>query len=339
MKTADRFNRGALLGAGAALCLALATACGSDVPEATSSGGSMAAPTDPRAIGTGDGGPNQPPRIQSIRFTPGEPLPGQPVRATVMAKDPDGDGIELLYSWKVNGRAVDGSGPEIVLGRVSRNDPVSVTVIASDGRGQSEPSTATARVGNRPPRVLEIVIHTRGSSEGDRGEWVAEAIADDPDGDSIDFDYVWRKDDRVVGEDQALRRSGWDRGDEITVTVVARDRDDESAPVESLPIVIGNAAPDILSKPPGLDPSGAFSYQVEATDPDGDRGLRYSLGEAPDGMEIDPFGGLVTWKASIENEGEHKVEIIVDDRNGATTKQVFFVNVHKRGSRPPASMR
>ncbi len=337
--SADR-GRFALHGATAALCLGLVTACGSDAPEAPGSGGSLAAPADPRAIEPGaDGAPNRPPVIQSVRLSPREPVPGQPVKATVVAKDADGDPIELAYTWYVNGRAVGGTGPQITLGELDRTDQVSVSVVASDGRGKSEPESVSARIGNRPPRILDLVIHTRGARDGERGEWVVEPIAEDPDGDLIDFEYVWRLAGRVVGDDQALRRDGWTRGDEITVTVVARDRHDASAPVESAPILIGNAAPEITSKPPGLDPSGVFEYQIEAQDPDGDRGLRYSLGESPDGMEIDPFGGLVTWKASIDDKGEHKVEVVVDDRNGATTKQTFFIAVRSKSGSSPASPR
>lgn len=296
----------------------------------------MAAPADPAASAS-DSARNQPPTITSVRLDPSQPQPGRPVRAMVVAKDPEGDRIELGYAWELNGRPVEARGSEVVFNELARQDVVKVSVIATDGRGKSAPTVATGRVGNRPPRIVDLEIHTRGKQDGEGGEWVVDPLAEDPDGDLIEFDYTWRIGSRVVGEGQALSRSGWTRGDEIVVTVVARDRDDASEAVESAPIVIGNSAPEITSRPPGLDRSGSFSYQVKASDPDGDRGLRYSLGEAPDGMEVDPFGGLVTWKASLEHEGEHKVEVIVDDRNGATTKQVFFLAVQtSRGGSPAA---
>jgi hypothetical protein len=318
----------------------LATACGGDDASVAGSGGSLAAPTGSAAAGdTVTDGSNLPPTIASVRLDPAEPQPGRPVRAMVVARDREGDPIELGYSWQLNGMRVEGKGPEIVFSELSRGDEVKVSVVATDGRGRSEPTIATGRVGNRPPRILDLTIHTRGKQDGEGGEWVVDPIAEDPDGDLVEFDYTWRIGSRIVGREQALDRSGWTRGDEIVVSVVARDRDDASEVVDSAPIVIGNSAPEIVSKPPGLDRSGTFSYQVKASDPDGDRGLRYSLGEAPDGMEVDAFGGLVTWHASLENEGEHKVEVIVDDRKGATTKQVFFLTVQTSRRSSPASPR
>ena len=330
----------ALPGAAAIVFISTAIGCGGDPDEVAGSGGSLAAPADPRSIDTaGNGGENRPPKIHSIRLDPREPIPGRPVRATVTARDADGDPVEIAYSWQINGREIDGKGPEIILGELDRQDVVSVRAVASDGRGQSEPMTAKGRVGNRPPRILDIQIHTRGKEGGEGGEWVVEPTVEDPDDDLIEFDYEWRLGRKVVGEEQSLTRSGWTRGDRIVVTVIARDRDDASSPLESAPIVIGNSAPEITSKPPGLDRSGSFRYQVSAKDPDGDRGLRYSLGEAPEDMEIDSFGGLVTWKATTDHEGEHKVEVIVDDRKGSTTKQVFFLAVRTSGSSSPASIR
>lgn len=314
-------------------------ACGGNDEQVQASGGSMAAPSEHDAVDVDHGGGvNRPPRIESLTLSPSRPVAGEKLRASAVARDPDGDPVELAYEWKVNGRPVRGSGPEIVLGQLERRDRVSVTVTASDGHEVSEPKVATAGMGNRPPRIVDLVVHTRGSTDGVGGEWLVEPVADDPDGDMLEFEYEWRKGNRVVGEEQSLSRAGWNRGDELTVTVIARDRDDESAPVQSLPIVIGNSAPDIVSKPPGLDRSGEFRYQVEATDPDGDRGLRYALGEAPEGMEVDPFDGLVTWHASADDEGEHKVEVIVDDRNGSTTKQVFFLKVSVASGASPASI-
>jgi len=326
---------------GCVLALALAcAACGSGDSSVAGSGGSLAAAADSApSDAMGAGGANRPPTVISVRLEPAEPRPGQTVRAVVVAKDPDGDPIELGYTWERNGQRVQATGPDALFPDLARRDVVKVSVVATDGRGKSAPAVATGRAGNTPPRILDIAIHTRGKQDGEGGEWVFDPVAEDPDGDLIEFDYTWRIGSRVVGEEQALSRSGWTRGDQIVVTVVARDRDDSSPPLESAPIVIGNSAPDITSKPPGLDRTGNFSYQVEASDPDGDRGLRYSLGEAPDGMEIDPFGGLVTWKASARHEGEHKVEVIVDDRNGATAKQIFFLAVKTSSGSSPAAPR
>lgn len=321
---------------GSTICL---LGCAEDEPETLGSGGSMAAPTDPQTVGIEKStGINQPPVIRSVRLEPSTLLAGEPVRAVVTALDPDGDQIELGYVWELNGRKVRSRGAQATFNSLSAGDTVSVRVVASDGRGQSEPMSKSSSVGNTPPRILDLAIHTRTDDDGS-SVWLVEPVAEDPDGDMISYDIVWRRGNEILGRDETLSRKGWRRGDEIVVSVVARDSEDESAVLESAPIVIGNAAPDIVSKPPGLDPSGTFKYQIEASDPDGDRGLRYSLGEAPANMEIDPFAGTVTWRASIDDEGEHKVEVIVDDRKGSTAKQVFYLTVQSKSGSSPAAMR
>jgi len=76
-----------------------------------------------------------------------------------------------------------------------------------------------------------------------------------------------------------------------------------------------------------MDASGRFSYAVKATDRDGDRGLRYSLEQGPEGMTIDAFSGELRWQATLRHAGEHIVEIAVDDRHGGVTSQTFYVRV------------
>ena len=56
-----------------------------------------------------------------------------------------------------------------------------------------------------------------------------------------------------------------------------------------------NRAPVIVSEPPNLVGSGTeFQYDVDAVDPDDDQ-LVYSIETGPEGIEINPNTGLITW--------------------------------------------
>ena len=88
---------------------------------------------------------------------------------------------------------------------------------------------------------------------------------------------------------------------------------------------------------------GLFRYSFEAEDPDGDRNLRFRLGEAPRGMRIDPILGVATWRPKESQAGVHPVEVIVQDTHGDGSALRFEVTVTATladsGEQPPASAR
>jgi len=318
-------GRGAQMTLAFGIAVAVAACGGSDESTPAPSGGSMTTER-PAPEASGSVG-NQAPEIRSIRFEPAEPRGGETLRALVDAADPDGDPIEIGYNWEAGGRRLASNGPTVAVPDLPRGSRISLRVVAGDGKSTSAPVQQEVEIANTPPSLLEIVVHPL-SGGNDAGIWRVEPVAEDPDGDRVDFRYRWTVNGRTLDEDgNSLTRAGWKRGDEIRVEVVATDGRSETRPVMSAPIVIGNSPPEITSRPPPIDPSGLFKYQVEATDPDGDRGPRFSLGKAPEGMTIDPFSGEVVWRATLKDAGEHQVDVIVSDRSGGESRQSFFVAV------------
>ena len=87
-----------------------------------------------------------------------------------------------------------------------------------------------------------------------------------------------------------------------------------------------NHRPIINSTPPTTATVGIeYSYQVMATDADGDS-LVYSLNTAPEGMVIEVNTGLITWTPTEEQVGEQEVEVEVSDGKKAA-KQEFIITV------------
>ena len=314
------FNLGLLFA-----CWGLASGCGDDSAN-KASGGPLMAPSE---ISSANAGENRAPEITSMRFEPTEAVPGKTLRVHVGASDPDRDPVELGHVWKINNRRTPVSGSVFEIpANLRKGDEIEVSVIASDGAANSEPMVRRIVVGNRRPTVEEIRIHIRGNVEGQLGRWVADPVGRDLDGDEITYRYSWIVNGRSIEHYTAeLDRATRKRGDEIRLIVWAMDGESESAPLKSALFTIGNSAPDIVSRPPGMDPSGLFTYAVQARDRDGDRGLRYSLDQGPKGMTIDAFSGELRWQASYRQAGEHIVVIGVDDRHGGVTTQTFYLEV------------
>lgn len=78
-----------------------------------------------------------------------------------------------------------------------------------------------------------------------------------------------------------------------------------------------------------------YRYDVDATDPDGDE-ISYRLTTGPDGMQIDPVSGEITWTPAASDRGLHDVEVVASDGRGGVAAQSFTVVVGEpRPNRPP----
>lgn len=88
-----------------------------------------------------------------------------------------------------------------------------------------------------------------------------------------------------------------------------------------------NQSPKISSTPSNLNikVGDKYSYQVIATDPEGDN-LQFSLQQSEPILEIDQSIGLIT-SPELKNIGNFTVTIVVVDGKGGSDKQVFTLNV------------
>jgi hypothetical protein len=105
-----------------------------------------AAPPAPRES------PNRPPRIGRITLTPGSPTVTDGVTAGVEVSDPDGQPIDLDFTWTISGREVVGLASErLPPGKLAKGDIVQVVVKATDGVEEVTMSSAPATVANTAP--------------------------------------------------------------------------------------------------------------------------------------------------------------------------------------------
>ena len=117
------------------------------------------------------------------------------------------------------------------------------------------------------------------------------------------------------------------RGDKVSVEVTPVDAQGETLPpFISLPIAASNASPIITSTPPVKLSTSGFSYQVQATDPDGDS-IAYRLEQGPEGMTIDSSTGNLSWSLIGRPEGAYSVKVAAEDEFGGRAEQNFNLNL------------
>lgn len=98
-------------------------------------------------------------------------------------------------------------------------------------------------------------------------------------------------------------------------------------------IPISNVAPIIISEPIiTATEDQLYSYQVEASDPNGDI-LTYSSIIKPEGMSIDSESGLISWTPANNQVGIHQVIIEISDGKLSTT-QSFEIEVSNVNNPP-----
>jgi hypothetical protein len=105
--------------------------------------------------------------------------------------------------------------------------------------------------------------------------------------------------------------------------------------VGTLTVGTGNAAPTITSTAVTSATVGlAYSYDVNATDPNGDT-LTYSLTTAPSGMTINAASGLISWTPTSTQAGTQAVTVRVADPGGLAATQAYNVTVAGGGNGSP----
>jgi hypothetical protein len=272
------------------------------------------------------------PVVESLRLEPKSPVSRGRVRAVAGMS---GRWTAMEYSWDINGKAFGGSSAEVVLPIVETGDTITVEVVPVRGVLRGSARSASVSVKNQPPMIVGLGIEI--AKKNDRGpfdeteRWIAIARAEDPDGDSIRFEYRWFVNGQEAeGDDEFFSVGDLARGDRLEVEVRAFDGRVSSGPARSGEVEVGNSPPKIVSVPPRVDARGQFRYAIRAEDPDGDQRLRFALREAPKGMQIDDANGIVRWEPDTDQAGRHAVEIVVTDEGGAESSQSFSLALVQR---------
>jgi hypothetical protein len=197
--------------------------------------------------------------------------------------------------------------------------------------GTSETSSSES-VRNMPPKITSLDLSPRIPVAGDKIKAIVTTF--DNEGDTVKITYEWSKDGVMLPEksDALPVAKDFKRGDKIMLRVIPDDGNRKGNPL-SIVITIANAVPVIrLSQEPLRLDGGLYTYQVKATDPDGDE-LAYALKEAPDGMMIDPKKGFIQWKVPPDMSGTSSHTVSVTDGHGGETIATITLDIQTKHSR------
>lgn len=180
---------------------------------------------------------------------------------------------------------------------------------------------------NRPPKVKSVSVDSISNNLKDGLK--ATVVAEDPEGDPVNFIYEWKLNGIVIpgaNEEILLWNEEFKRGDTISIEVIPYDDQAQGVWKSQGSFEIPNSPPIIKSNPSGTIKNGNFSFKIEAMDLDDDE-ISYSINNAPSGMTVDSKTGEINWKFNSENEGDYKVDIIASDNQGGETHQELALTV------------
>lgn len=173
---------------------------------------------------------------------------------------------------------------------------------------EKEVSSVMAASKNTPPEISRLKFMPEVFKPGD--SLYLEAEAKDADGDPVSILYEWAKNNEPAGNTEKLA-AHIKRGDRISVKVTPFDGKDHGRPVV-LQREIRNMPPAITEEKQHSLENDLFTYQVRASDPDGDS-LAYSIKTGPPGLSIDTKTGLVRWKVPPDFKGNAPFTVSVSD--------------------------
>ena len=221
--------------------------------------------------------------------------------------------------WLVNGRPFTTRVPMQFDGAdVAKGAIVQVKVMMQD----REVASNNVQIMNSPPEISRIKLMPEVFKPGDTLS--VDVQGEDLDGDAISFLYEWTKNGEMAGKGSSIG-TPIKRGDNISVRITPYDGTDYGNPVV-LNREIRNLPPMIVEHKDFSFDGTTYTYQVKATDPDGDT-LAYSLESPPDGVTIDPSTGLLKWVVPKEFNGKIDVWIAVSDGNGGTAKYSIAITI------------
>ena len=170
---------------------------------------------------------------------------------------------------------------------------------------------------NAPPSIRSINISP--SQITTLTDVVVTVEAVDPDDARIDVDMTW-----VLNGNRLLHRTAellphtdFSKGDRVQVEVRVSDGHKEVLKM-SEPMRVENAPPAFVTDPRLI--GSLVGATIEAEDPDEDV-ITYKLRGAPNGMQIHPKTGVITYEGSKDEKGgNYRVRVIAEDPEKANVQ-------------------
>ncbi len=230
---------------------------------------------------------------------------------------------DLSYQWIINGSEIEGAIEKVLqYPYLKKNDSVQVKVFIKDkGELVSDPLI----VSNIIPKIQSAKLLPQNPKKGD--ELKVEVKTFDGDNDYVSLSYEWFVNREPVDEtfDVIAIEEPIKRGDKVSVKITPDDGEQEGQAITLYSIVANSppkVSPDIKTQFDRL----VYTSKIIAEDPEGDP-LTYTLVRAPEGMTIDSKSGVITWKLTLKDKGEHEVIVSVNDGHGGEVLVPFTTKI------------
>ncbi len=211
------------------------------------------------------------------------------------------------YQWFINGiRDESRQNNSLDTTPLNKNDIVHVVVV----RGNHEFSSNNIVIGNSPPSIVRSRIVPEYPTAS--STMTVNVKGEDNDNDRVNFIYKWFLNDEYSG-DASYLEADMKRDDEVKVEITPNDGESSGKTV-ILKKTILNSLPVVNEGSPVINGSN-YRYQVNAADPDGDT-LSFTLAKGPEGMSVDQ-SGVLTWEIKPDSSGDHDIEVLISDNQGA----------------------
>jgi RHS repeat-associated protein len=279
---------------------------------------------------------NGPPIITSTPLLVG--TVGQLYSYDAVGSDPEHDPLVWRLDAAPAGMSIDPSlGTLRWIPTADQRGAQDVVVQVSDTGGAiaTQSFTIAVHAVNMPPAISSVP-----PTVGAVGEFYTYAVrASDPEGDPLSYFLATAPSGMMINPTDGLIR--WTPGvaQVGTQAVVVRAEDGHGGfATQAYTLVVSPSAQDrppvITSTPPYQGTvATTYRYQVTASDPEGEP-LRFSLPDAPAGMNIDPGSGLVQWTPTSAQLGGNSVTVAATDLAGNVAHQSFTLTV-LADDRPP----
>ncbi len=226
---------------------------------------------------------------------------------------------DAKIEWVVNGvSAVSPSSHQFKATENKKGDEVQAKAIIQD----REVTSNIIRIKNAPPEIDNVKILPEVFKPGDA--LYVDVSGSDIDGDEVTISYEWTKNGELAGNGKRIE-APLRRGDKVSVKITPFDGETYGRS-GFLDREIINLPPMIIEDKKFRFDGKIYTYQIKATDPDGDT-LTYSLKSAPSGMTIDTSKGLIKWNVPPEFTGKTPITVSVTDGHGGESLQSLTLEI------------
>lgn len=197
-------------------------------------------------------------------------------------------------------------------------------------RDEGESGKATQVIDSIPMALTRAKLQILSLDNKDLVKVIIEKA--EKDGKEIMHKYEWSINNEPAGTG-GDSISGFKRGDRIAVKITPFS-DENLGQARILTVEIQNTTPKISEGKKLKNDGKEFSYQIVASDPDGDT-LIYTLVDALPGMSIDAATGILNWQFKEGDYGnKQSIKVRISDGKGGEIIYPLEVTLEKPNERP-----